>query len=319
MDASLKVLLSKSNRDEDLKILAWLTDIDYGPQHSDFLKGRQPGTGQWFLNSDGYQNWLGSNEATTLFCPGIPGVGKTIMAATVIDDLSVRFLHHQSIGIAYIYCNFHRRHEQKIEDLLEALIRQLSQCLPSLPAHIKELYTSHQSQNTRPSINELSKSLLDTAAMYTRVFIVVDALDECEAADGTRSRFLSNIFNLQTGSAISFLATSRTIPDIEKWFDGCASQEISATDEDIRNYLNSHMARLPGFVVSNSMLQEEIKTEIIAAVDGMYGGPLPIHEYVLISVKVPTSTTPSRLSGLHEGTEGYSERSEKAPARIKCV
>lgn len=318
MDASLNVLRSKSNKDEDLKILAWLTDLDYGPQHSDFLKGRQPGTGQWFLNSDGYRNWWGSNN-TTLFCPGIPGAGKTIMAATVIDDLSARFLHEQYIAIAYIYCNFHRRHEQKLEDLLKALIKQLSLCLPSLPTHVKELYASHQSRNTRPSINELSKNLLQTAAMYARVFIVVDALDECEAADGTLSRFLSSIFSLQTASAISFLATSRPIPDIEKWFDGCASQEISATDGDICNYLNSHMARLPGFVVSNSMLQEEIKKEIIAAVDGMYEGPLPIHEYVLISVKVSTSTTPSRFSGLHEGTEGYSERSEKSPARIKCV
>ncbi|KAK1143896.1 hypothetical protein N8T08_006011 [Aspergillus melleus] len=54
MDTSLKVLRYKSNKDEDLKIPTWLTDIDYGPQHSDFLKGRQPGTGQWFLNSDGF-------------------------------------------------------------------------------------------------------------------------------------------------------------------------------------------------------------------------------------------------------------------------
>ena len=31
----------------------------------------------------------------------------------------------------------------------------------------------------------------------SRVFIVIDALDECQASDGCQARFLSEIFNLQ--------------------------------------------------------------------------------------------------------------------------
>jgi hypothetical protein len=38
----------------------------------------------------------------------------------------------------------------------------------------------------------------------------------------------------------------------------------------VRRYLEGHMFRLPGFVVRSLELQEEIKTNIVKAVDGMY-------------------------------------------------
>ena len=46
--------------------------------------------------------------------------------------------------------------------------------------------------------------------------------------------------------------------------------EIHASEEDVRRYLDGYMFRLPGFIVRSLELQEEIKTRIIKAVDGMY-------------------------------------------------
>ncbi len=63
--------------------------------------------------------------------------------------------------------------------------------------------------------------------------------------------------------------TSRFIPEIVKNFEGSISLEIRASDEDVRRYLEGHMSRLPSFVLRGLDLQEEIKTEIIKAVDGM--------------------------------------------------
>jgi hypothetical protein len=115
---------SKLDRKEDLEILNWLTPIDYGPQHSDFLKRRQLGTGQWLLATAEYQTWQNTDKQT-LFCPGIPGAGKTILTSIVVDDLMTRFQNDLTIGIAYIYCNFRRKDEQKINDLLASLLKQL--------------------------------------------------------------------------------------------------------------------------------------------------------------------------------------------------
>jgi hypothetical protein len=106
--------------------------------------------------------------------------------------------------------------------------------------------------------------------MYSRVFIVVDALDECQVSDGCRSRFLSEIFSLQAKCGINIFATSRFIPEITEKFNGSTSLEIRASNEDVRKYLDGHIFRLPGFVVRNPELQDEIKTEIVRLVDGMY-------------------------------------------------
>jgi hypothetical protein len=108
------------------------------------------------------------------------------------------------------------------------------------------------------------------AAAYSRVFIIVDALDECQISDGCRQRFLSCLFKLQEKCGINLFATSRPILGIEKEFDGNTVLEIRASEEDVRRYLEGHMFRLPGFVVRSLELQEEAKTNIIKAVDGMY-------------------------------------------------
>src|SRR5690349_4170224 len=40
----------------------------------------------------------------------------------------------------------------------------------------------HKKKRTRPSINELLRALQSVAAIFSRVFIIVDALDECQAS-----------------------------------------------------------------------------------------------------------------------------------------
>ena len=255
---------SKLDRDEDLKILNWITLIDYGPQHSDFLSRRQLGTGQWLLDSEQYQAWL-KPSAQTLFCPGIPGAGKTILTSIVIDDLTIRYQNDPSIGIAYLYCNFRRQNEQKADDLLASLLKQLSQERSALPDTLKDLYNRHRAKRTRPSFEEISRALHDVVAIYSRVFIIVDALDECQS----RTKFLSEIFNIRAKSGANLFATSRFISEVTEKFKGCLSQEILASDEDVRRYLDCHMSPRRAFLRKNLELQDEIKTKIVKATKGM--------------------------------------------------
>jgi hypothetical protein len=267
--ANVGTMRSKLDRDEDREILNWITPVDYGPQHSDFLSRRQLGTGQWFLDSEPYHAWLKTSKQT-LYCPGIPGAGKTILTSIVIDDLLTRHQNDPSIRIAYLYCNFRRSDEQKAKDLLASLLKQLNQERPSLPDSVKGLYGQHKDKRTRPSIDELSRALQSVAAMYSRVFIIVDALDECQTSDGCRSRLLSEIFSLQAKTGANFFATSRPTPHIEREFKECISLQILASDEDVRRYLGGHMPQLPEFVLKRPDLQEEIKAKITGAVEGMY-------------------------------------------------
>jgi len=263
-------LVSRQHDQDQQAILDWLTPTNYSAQQSDFLSRRQEGTGQWLLDSAEFQNWS-NTDGDTLFCEGIPGAGKTIMVSIIIDYLHDKHRNDGNVGIAYLYCNYRRHDEQKPVDLLASLLKQLLSELPDIPMSMRTLYEHHSmGKKKRPSLDEISKELHSVVAAYSKCFIVIDALDECQASDGGRSEFLAKLLELQKVGANLF-ATSRSIPEVKKVFERKGVlMEIQASEEDVRRYLDSHMRRLPSFVLRSLDLQEEIKTEIVKAVKGMY-------------------------------------------------
>ncbi|KAF5589386.1 transient receptor potential channel pyrexia [Fusarium pseudocircinatum] len=234
------------------EVLDWISPVDYAPQQSDIFSRREPGTGEWLLESDEYNTWV-KGDKRTLFCPGIPGAGKTIMASIVVNSLLESFHSESNIGVAYIYCNFRRRHEQKASDLIANLLKQLSENQPSLFKPVEELYNKRKASRTRPSLQELGRVLQEVAATYSRVYIVLDALDECETTDGTLPNFIQQVLDLQSATSTNILATSRYIPEIKEKFRKAVSLKIRAI-----------------FVQNKPELQEEIKTRILESVQGMF-------------------------------------------------
>ncbi|VBB75925.1 Putative protein similar to ANR50 of Homo sapiens [Podospora comata] len=260
---------SKLGKEEDKEVLDWLTKIDYGPQQSDYLKRRQPGTGQWLLDSEKFKGWLSASNQT-LFCPGIPGAGKTILTSVVVDHLGSKFHNDPKIGIAYIYFNFQRQDKQKIDDLLASVLKQIAESQPSVPGSVKDLFDKHKAKRTRPSLDEILRVLQSVAATCSSVFIVVDALDECQTSESCRERFLSELFNLQKMHGINIFATSRSIMEIVDRFKTSISLEIRAITADVAQYLEGHISQLPYFVQQDRRLREEITAGISEAVDGMF-------------------------------------------------
>jgi cell division protein FtsB len=279
----------RQQRDERQSILTWLTPTDYTAQQHDFVSRRQAGTGQWLLDSAEFQAWL-ETDKQTLFCPGIPGAGKTILTSIVVQELTTRFRNDESIGIAYLYCNFRRQDEQKVDDLLASLLKQLSQERTFLPDSVETLYGKHKDKRTRPSFDEISRTFQTVTAIFSKVFIIIDALDECRTTDGCQTRLLTEIFLAQANSRANIFATSRFMPEVVEKFEGSISLEIRASEEDVRRYLDSHMFRLPAFVRRNPDLQEEINIGIVLLVKGMWVPYIRIQDEALTCFKVPPCT-----------------------------
>ena len=188
----------------------------------------------------------------------------------MVEELTARFRTDTSIGIAYLYCNYRRQHEQTLGDILTSLLKQLMQTLSYIPDTIKSLYDTHKEMRTRPSFDEILGALYSVVTIYPKVFIVIDALDECQVFHACQKKFLSTLFSLQSKCGANLLVTSRFMPEIMKSFQGCISLEIRASEHDVRRYLNGHMSHLPPLVGQNPDLQEDVETEIVKAVDGMY-------------------------------------------------
>jgi GTPase SAR1 family protein len=260
---------SREASEERKAILDWLTPINYASQQYGFFNKRQSGTGQWVLESDVYQAWSKA-EKQTLLCLGGPGVGKTILTSIMVDDIYERYREDPTVAVAYLYCDFGRQDEQTVDNLTASLLRQLAEGQSPLSKTMKDLYSKHEKKQTRPPLEDISEALQTVAASYSRVFILVDALDECQARTGCQTRFLLEIFGLQEKCNVNLLSTSRFTPEITWMFKGSETLEIRANSKDVRKYLDGRMFQLPDFVGHNRELQEEIKTMIVQSADGMY-------------------------------------------------
>jgi len=258
----------RTHSSEQQAVFDWITQADYAIQQSDFLRERQGGTGQWLIQSKKFQSWLESSQQT-IFCPGMPGAGKTMITSIVVKYLHESFHDEPKVGVAYIYCNFQRGQEQTPEDLLASLLKQLIQERNDIPQAVMELHELHKKKRTRPSFDELLRTLRTVLGDNSRNFILVDALDECQVTNNGRERFLSTIFGLQSTTGANIFATSRHIPDIAKRFEGSIKVEIRATDEDVREYVRSRSSELPECVQSTTGLRTEVEDGIAVAVEGM--------------------------------------------------
>ncbi|KLJ13510.1 hypothetical protein EMPG_11549 [Blastomyces silverae] len=289
-------------------ILDWLAPNTYATQQTDFIGRRQEGTGEWLLNADEFKNWISQNKQT-LFCPGIPGAGKTIVTSIVVDYVDRKFRTSGS-GIAYLYCNFRLQNEQRPTDLLMSLLRQFAR--PDVPETVRSLYRDYRARETRPTFNEILGVLHSVVAGYPRAFIIIDALDECQVSGGVRSQFMSAIFSLQSKTQVNIFATSRPIPDIEREFQriDAVSLEIRASDEDMGRYIDGHIWRLPSFVQQCPDRIDQAKAAIIKAAKGMF--LLAILHLDFLESKTNLMRMEQALPKLPEGLdESYEEAMER--------
>ncbi|KAI0440392.1 hypothetical protein F4803DRAFT_527515, partial [Xylaria telfairii] len=297
------------------EILAWLTPIDYSAHQSDFIRRRQAGTGQWLLDSPEYRHWVATKKEA-LFCPGIPGAGKTMLASIVVDSLLELQRADKSIAVCYIFLNFRQSNEQKLDDLMAGILKQLAQAQLGLSEGVESLYNNHKNKGSgsRPTVSELRQAIQSGVRELSRVFIVIDALDECQT-DDCQYKFISELLYLWSDLEANVLATSRFIPAITSRFDSAVRREIRASDEDIIRYVDGNLSRLPGFVSRDSTLQTEIKESIVKSVDGMF----LLAQLHLDSIRDTTSRKGVRvaLSKLGKGSDAYDIAYNDAMARIK--
>jgi Cdc6-like AAA superfamily ATPase len=249
------------------EMVEWISPTDYPVQQSDIIGRRQKGTGQWFLDAPEFGRWLGKPKGT-LFCPGIPGAGKTMVAAIAIDHL-LKSVQSSSMAVAYVYCNYKAQEEQDASSMLAAIVKQLVRARPSAAEPVERLHKEHADRGTKPSLEEIFGTLREVVAKYSVVYIVVDALDECRDSDGTRSQFLAKLRELQAGKDIRLIATSRFIPEVEVEFRTAVRLEVRASNEDVRRFVASQMYRLPKCIQRDPALQKMVEEKIPETVDGM--------------------------------------------------
>lgn len=148
------------------------------------------------------------------------------------------------------------------------IVQQLAEQQPVFPNELSALYDNHTKARTTPSLLEYSEMLRLQIPKFSKLLIVIDALDEC--LDGDRAVFLDEMQNLSPAPYL--LVTSRHIPTVERSFRQATTLEIEAKEEDVRAYLETWLDQQVlwvRLVTADQNLREQILSTILANSHGM--------------------------------------------------
>ncbi|KAH6623387.1 hypothetical protein F5144DRAFT_359637 [Chaetomium tenue] len=314
----------RSRDEESQKIILWVSTLAYRPRHLDVLETAQPGTGAWFLNHPTFKRWVNGTSGAILWCPGIPGAGKTILASLIIDNLEREHSSSDTL-CTYVYCNYAKRQDQTAVALLSSVLQQVLQhsTAGTLPAEVESLYQLHKKHGTRPTLAQITDTLRALTAKFSVFRVVVDALDECAESEDDALRFISAVRSL--GPSVKLLCTSRFSTTFEMYFDGAEKVEISAHSEDIRVYLDSQIQQQPG-LARHVRVDPNLKDEIIDAIVEEFHGMFLLAKLHLESlskkinrkaIRVALKTLPTTLDATY--SEAVERISNQAPDLVEVA
>ena len=188
----------------------------------------------------------------------------------MVDHLQTKF-PETSVSTTCIYCDYREKGNQAAYDLLASVFKQLVQDCESLSESVKALYNDHVKRNARLPPEELIQALHLEIIRYRRVFVVVDALDECTEEGNTRMDLLDTLRSLPGN--INLLVTSRHISTIASEFIGATTLEVIASDSDVTRYILGRIQRehrLARHIKADPSLRQSLINKIVERARGMY-------------------------------------------------
>ncbi|KAI1420286.1 ankyrin, partial [Xylaria sp. FL1777] len=217
--------------------LKWISPLDFRMLQKTAQKRPLSGTGTWFLNNPQVCGW--SNCKTkALWCHGIPGAGKTVLATALFQKLLERHAN-ENVAVLIAYCSFDDANTHSSSNIVSSFLRQLVEKRGQLSEVIRKLCTEHAEggEQPRPSPERLVAAMSKELESFDKTFIIVDGLDELRE-NKQKVELLQTIESLRPLPQL--LVTSRPVEAISKWFKESASEDgyRTRTDFDEAEYEN---------------------------------------------------------------------------------
>lgn len=166
-----------------------------------------------------------------------------IFRSVAIDHLQV-FTARNDQAVLYFYFDYKLQSEQTPLRFIQTLLHQLLSTFSQVPPEALGLYQAVTKRKELPGWKELTSIFLTICNQSRDVFIVLDALDECDRVDN-RGPIIDFIKDIKKSKA-RFMVTSRPYPaDIDELLGRCTQILIEASDSDIRAYILDRIDRTP--------------------------------------------------------------------------
>ncbi|KAL1606531.1 hypothetical protein SLS60_003936 [Paraconiothyrium brasiliense] len=251
------------------KIRAWLNPTEYTLDSGEFRKhlaSHLAGTSAWFTSNDDYREWLKSKKDGLLWIKGIPGSGKSVLAAHLVNELA-----QSQSGTTVLYFFFRQIIDANHEPaaLLRDWLDQILVHSPPLQKRLKELVKSGRSVNSITMEDHWSNLKLAIDGLPGQVFCIADALDEMDQGNDEFIRSLARLGQWKPDKA-KVLITSRPVPTVETPLRNSRLLSIrlheKEVDLDIEKYVE-HGLRSTDIALSDQRL---IKNAIPGRANGLF-------------------------------------------------
>jgi len=226
------------------RITDWLSPPDPWTNHESARQRHEPQTGTWLIQHNQYLEWkLGSCRALWVY--GKAGCGKTILCFTAIEDIRAYCQHAPNTGHAIFYFSFSDNRKQTYQNLVVSLVVQLGKIGPGR-SMLHQAY--EMAERRQPGLDELQKILLVSIASYDKIFLHLDALDECPEEEGARQKVLDGVqMLLERAPNVRMLITSRDVPDARYFMEKLGANILSigaqTVNADIEKYVSKELSR----------------------------------------------------------------------------
>ena len=165
-------------------------------------------------------------------------------SSLVIDSLCDR-AGEESIAVAGLYCDFLSHQEQTITNIMGAILKQLVG-KGGIPNFLRKAFQKAKTEfgGRGPRLPDLMKMLRIAIASLPRVFICIDALDEClQKYVPELLESLGNIVRERPKTRIFLTGRPHVREDIQRYFPRAVVIPISPNTDDIQNYVEMRLKR----------------------------------------------------------------------------
>ncbi|KXJ85309.1 hypothetical protein Micbo1qcDRAFT_223463, partial [Microdochium bolleyi] len=198
--------------------------------------------GQWLLSDTRFTKWR-DGSGHRLLCSGIPGAGKTVLASIAIRDLQ-SISRNGSRACVYVYFNHREPERENLRKVVLSLLAQLVHLQGETyePSQaVKEVHDRFRLKGMHPTLSESIDILEAEVKVYSRVYLVVDAVDECSdnQPHSNREEFLHFVRGLPDN--VSVLLTSRPDEGIRRRVKADCEIPVKASADDLRSYIETRL------------------------------------------------------------------------------
>ena len=172
----------------------------------------------WILSHRDFIDWRDGDETQLLWIKGDAGKGKTMLLIGIVKELQQLKSTHSDL-VSYFFCEGVDARLNNATAVLRGLIYQLVVQQPLLISHLRKRYDIAGRQlfedvNAFVALSNIFTEMVHDTRL-TRVYLVVDALDECESGLLKLLDFI--VQNVSTSfSRVKWLLSSRNWHDIEE-------------------------------------------------------------------------------------------------------